>query len=450
MLELAVVTLLGMAWLAESSSLLFWIPPERARVAALGVYLGVVILGGAGNRNGDRRGPSWWYWSSVLLAVPLMGMEVIGYLKSTMTSMDEAPELLTMLNNVPIEYPLNGWVRYAMLMGIWLTRGMEKLPQRFESTQPVASADMQRGVWFVGPACGAMILAAVGLFELIEHPEDTKHLSRNFYGVLQVSEDEDDIGVHYSLTHGQIKHGLQYLEEPWRSAATTYYAPGTGVEMALRLHPRRQRSLPDSEADAAPLRVGVIGLGTGSIAATSQEGDHYQFYEINPDVIELSSKGLFTYLRDCPATTEVILGDARVMMEREFKQGGSKKYDVIVVDAFSSDAIPVHLLTQECGDIYKLHLKEDGILAIHITNRYMDLSPIARALADHLNWEPFRFETDYDRKTGVYDTTWVLVTGNQEFADLPEVSQAHVPWDENDRAPILWTDDFASLYQIID
>ena len=221
-------------------------------------------------------------------------------------------------------------------------------------------------------------------------------------------------------------------------------------KMALRLHPRRQRALPDSEADAASLRVGVIGLGTGSIAATSQEGDHYQFYEINPDVIELSSKGIFTYLRDCPATTEVILGDARVMMEREFKQGGSKKYDVIVVDAFSSDAIPVHLLTQECGDIYKLHLKEDGILAIHITNRYMDLSPIARALADHLNWEPFRFETDYDGKTGVYDTTWVLVTGNQEFADLPEVSQAHVPWDENDRAPILWTDDFASLYQIID
>ena len=128
---------------------------------------------------------------------------------------------------------------------------------------------------------------------------------------------------------------------------------------------------------------------------------------------------------------------------------GSQPFDVIVVDAFSSDAIPVHLLTKECAEVYQRHLQDDGLLAIHISNRYLDLNPITRGIAEHLGWQAVRIESDDDSTTGVYSSTWVIVTGNQEFLSTPEVTQAHWDWTEDDIAPILWTDDFASLYQIM-
>lgn len=452
LLELAALAMLCLTWESSSTDDAFWIPPEAARVAGLTTYLLLVVVGGFGNRRGKGRcSQSLWYWSSAALALTLCVMESIGYLKSA------HPGLLFgsygpfgVLDRVTVTYPLDTWVRVSMLLGIWLARCLDKLPHRIEFTRPVESADLRRGVWFIAPVGGALLMIVVSLLELVERPENAVHLSRNFYGVLKVSKLEDDIGPYLSLTHGQIEHGLQYEDEPWRSSATTYYGVGTGVEMALRLHPRRQRSVASAKPGAAPLRVAVIGLGTGSIAATSHKGDYYQFYEINPDVVELSTTGVFTYLQECAGTTEVVVGDARVMMERELKSGGSQQYDVIVVDAFSSDAIPVHLLTKECGDIYKQHLKADGILAIHISNRYLDLNPITRALADHLGWRPLRIYTDEDYVTGVYATTWVLLTANEEFASLPEVAQAHQPWEDSDLAPILWTDDFASLYQVME
>src|SRR5262249_17147766 len=145
-----------------------------------------------------------------------------------------------------------------------------------------------------------------------------------------------------------------------RRAPTTYYAEGSGIGLAIRHHPR-----------AGQLKVGVVGLGAGTLAAYGQEGEKYRFYEIDEVVVKISEAN-FTFRSDSAADCQdVVLGDARLMMEQEEPQG----YDVLAIDAFSGDAIPVHLLTRECMDVYRKHLKPDGVLAIHISNRYLDLLP---------------------------------------------------------------------------
>src|SRR5262249_23678636 len=155
---------------------------------------------------------------------------------------------------------------------------------------------------------------------------------------------------------------------------TTYYTERSGIGLALLHHPRRA---------AGSLRVGVVGLGTGTIAAYGQAGDTYRFYDINPAVVALSEgpQRMFTYLRDGPARVEIVLGDARLSLERERKRSGAQGFDVLAIDAFTSDSIPVHLLTKEAFELYLSHLaRPDGILAIHISNRQLDLAPVVRAL----------------------------------------------------------------------
>jgi len=258
---------------------------------------------------------------------------------------------------------------------------------------------------------------------------------RNFYGMLRVNRNIDGNGPRRDLQHGRILHGFQYVEEPQRSWPTSYYGPHSGLAIALAAIARPHR------------RIAVVGLGAGTTAALGRPGDVLRFYEINPDV-ETIARAWFSYLKDSKARTEVVLGDARVQLERELAQGQSQDFDAIAVDAFSSDAIPIHLLTAECGDIYRRRLAPGGLLLLHISNRSLNLEPVTRGLAQHLGWEAVQFVSAPDERTGERRAQWVLLTANSEFLRRPEVSRDIAAWGLAS-APIVWTDDFASLWHVL-
>jgi hypothetical protein len=307
------------------------------------------------------------------------------------------------------------------------------------------------GFWFIVPVVTVLLLLINRLAESVnEETQSTVHQSRNFYGVLRVVEkaavtDEDGNELEpakYSLTHGQIQHGFQFQDPAMKRLPTTYYGPLSGVGLSISV----QRNLHVARGDG--LRVGVVGLGTGTIAAYGQPGDNFRFFDINPAVHDLSTNGVFTYLSDSPATTDVVIGDARLMMEREVAAGGGGKYDVLAIDAFSSDAIPVHLLTAECSEVYRDLLRPDGVLAIHISNRFLNLEPVTRGLADHLGWQAIRIENESDDATGVFNSDWILLTASDDFASDPQITEASTPWGDPDRV-LHWTDDYSGLWQVL-
>jgi hypothetical protein len=259
---------------------------------------------------------------------------------------------------------------------------------------------------------------------------------RNFYGLLRISEYFGPITDPVrQLTHGRIKHGFQFLSEKERDLPTSYYGPHSGVALAINALPQ-------------PRRIAVVGLGTGTIAAWGRSGDRIRFYEINPAVQSIA-RTWFSYLNDSQAAVDVTLGDARVQMERELAQGQSHDYGLIAVDAFSSDSIPLHLLTAECAEVYRQRLIPGGVLAIHISNRALNLEPVVRALAEHLGWGAAMVLSADDPKLGEDSSRWVLVTGNQDFLRNPAIAENATGWTLPARPPVLWTDDFASLWHVL-
>jgi spermidine synthase len=198
-------------------------------------------------------------------------------------------------------------------------------------------------------------------------------------------------------------------------------------------------------------RVGVVGLGTGSMAAWSKAGDYFRIYEIN-DTVERLARNRFTYLSDSPAQVEVVMGDARLSMEREPDQ----RFDILVLDAFSSDAIPVHLLTQEAFEIYRRHLQPDGVIAVHISNRYLELQPIVLEIAAFFGFRTAiisNADTEWSEEevTGIpsYGSDWVLVTKNEAFLKLPAISGAASKPGEYSPKIKMWTDEESNLFQIL-
>jgi hypothetical protein len=245
-------------------------------------------------------------------------------------------------------------------------------------------------------------------------------------------ERKDNNGPFRELQHGRTRHGMEYLENSKRDWPTSYYGPHSGVAIALNALNQPER------------HIAVVGLGTGTLAAWGRSGDTFRFYEINPDV-EPIARSWFWFLRDSKARTEVVLGDARVQLGRELAAGRSQDFDLIVLDAFSGDSIPMHLLTAECADIYRRRLKPGGMLALHISNRVLDLDPVARGVALHLGWSAVQIISDDDSQTGESSSTWVLIS------ERPGLVEHSYPWNirGSNRAPIVWTDDFASLWQVL-
>lgn len=328
-------------------------------------------------------------------------------------------------------------------------------------------------------AVGLIFLIAAAQFQPEELGEGKKLVTqmRNFYGTIAVKEetdtDEDGIDTsRRSLYHGRILHGIQYLAEEKQDEATTYYDDAAGPGIAVRDYPGRR--------EGRPMRVAVVGLGTGTMAAHARDGDYFCFYDIDPKVIKLHEDHVFTFLdraRERGATVDVTLGDARIQMERESHDAANpKNYDVLVLDAFSGDAIPAHLLTVEALHIYEKQLRKDehgnnvGILAVHISNRYLDLEPVVAALARKFNYRqvPVHYEGENDP---IADTSsdWILLTRNEEF--LGELTiQAYIIAGENERLKqeeeaqkavaqgrqpkkivreVLWTDQYSNLFDIL-
>jgi hypothetical protein len=249
-----------------------------------------------------------------------------------------------------------------------------------------------------------------------------------------------------SLSHGHTLHGLQYLGDERRYRPTTYYVEDAGVGVAMEFV--RKEVAPARAKAGEPTRIGVIGLGAGTLACYTGKGDEVVFYDIQPEVIAAAEEH-FTYLEDARqrgAKVETVLGDARIQMERELKAGG-RQYDILVLDAFSSDAIPKHLLTKECGELYWSHMREDGLLAVHISNRYLDLLPVVRGLAEDAGKE-WRLFVVTEQTESQRASVWVVVTSNRKFLDAEKTLQrAKLPREGAD--PLLWTDDFSSLWHVL-
>ncbi len=255
-------------------------------------------------------------------------------------------------------------------------------------------------------------------------------MARNFYGGLRVNEYEkgtnDEIRI---LVHGTVTHGIQYTAPARRNERTSYYGRGSGVSLAANYLRR------------SSLRVGVIGLGAGSLAAYARPGDVFRFYEINP-LVEQLAQSEFTYLSDCRGKVDVVLGDGRLSLERE----PGSRYDLLVVDAFSGDAIPVHLLTKQAMELYFRHLKPGGILALHITNTHLDLEPVVERLATTLGKHALLVSTESDSKRNLYRSKWALlssvpVTSSVILAKAEELTaRPDLP---------VWTDDYNNLFRIL-
>ena len=290
---------------------------------------------------------------------------------------------------------------------------------------------------------GGVLLIAKGTVEGVE--DDVVAIERNFYGTVKVQlleDDEDPTGSGLALYNGRIWHGFQYTEPSRRMEPSTYYVNNTGAAIAVNRHPRRDETL----------RVAVIGLGTGTMAVHGREGDLFRFYDIDPKIERVARKH-FSYLDpNNPAKTEVILGDARISMERELKTEGPGNYDLIVLDAFSGDAIPAHLLTDEAFAIYDQHLRRDngvpmGIVAVHISNRYLDLEPVVAAIANKHGYKTMLFHTEEGFAASDTGSDWVLVTQNEEFLNDSVVSSLGKPLQP--KFELLWTDQRTSLLPIL-
>ena len=315
----------------------------------------------------------------------------------------------------------------------------------------------EKGNWVNQPGMTALKKATAGLLLVLagalywharDAHSDAVFTERNFYGILRVRRAwwGDPEKGKLQLSHGAIIHGFQYVSKDKRTRPVSYYGPGSGVAVTLE----ERRKLLARTKGQKMLRVGVIGLGVGTLAAFGEPGDSFRFYEINPDVIALAlgPGAYFTYIADSKAEIDIISGDARIRLERELRAGQSQEFDVLAVDAFSSDSIPAHLLTIEALELYFSHLADDGVLVLHISNRHLDLEPVVIAGATELQAHFAVVHSSGDEQ-GNWSSTWVLVTRSLEFATLPAILEARSN-DPPAHYADLWTDDYSNLFQILD
>jgi hypothetical protein len=289
---------------------------------------------------------------------------------------------------------------------------------------------MARCFW----AAGAVALVFVCITQAREWHRNSLVQLRSFYGTLRVTETHwpPQAGTTRILYNGTIQHGAQFFANGMRMQPATYYAPDSGIGLALRLC-----------CDSRPKRVGIVGLGAGALAAYGQPGDVFRFYEIDP-LVERVARNLFTYLRETPAHTDVVLGDARFSINREH----GAPFDVIVLDAFSGDAVPIHLLTQQAIALYRRHLTPEGILAFHISSQYLDMEPVLAREAQQAGIHAVTVHSKGDEAKGIFVADWVLLTSNEQFLAMPEVAAVAHPTLSRSNVS-LWTDDYSSLLPIL-
>ncbi len=288
----------------------------------------------------------------------------------------------------------------------------------------------------LGLAAGAAAVAFVG-WAAVDYVQtvvaDTRVLTRNFYSSLRTRDETREEGTVRKLIHGTINHGEQFVDADKRRRPIAYFGPKAGIVLALEAlrHPG--------------MRVGILGLGTGTMAAWGRAGDVYRFYEINPQVIQLAQSE-FSYLGDSDARVELVLGDGRLALEREPPQG----FDLLAADAFSSDSVPMHLITREALELYVRHVRPGGVVVFNVTNRYLDLAPVVQRLADSLGLHArvvrhVPEESEYQ----LYDSTdFVLVTSDPGLFERPQLKEFAQVIEVPSKVSV-WTDDFNNLLQAL-
>jgi SAM-dependent methyltransferase len=285
------------------------------------------------------------------------------------------------------------------------------------------------------------VLAATVAFVVKGAHDYTDHIrvmERDFYGVVRTADHSSPV-PYRSMYHGAIMHGGQLLGDSFRNTPADYFGPDSGygrVFSALReIEPKR------------PLNVGVIGLGAGVIAAWMKPGDTLVFYEISPRVVDIAKRE-FTFLADTPAKTELVMGDGRLSLERE----APRAYDVLGIDAFSGDSIPMHLVTREAMALYLRHLKPDGVIVFQATNRYIDLLPVVKRLAAEFGLEALNVSDSPDADSGpeywYSSTDQVVVSRNRRLLEAPRIAEAAEEIEQRPDLPT-FTDAHHNLLRIL-
>lgn len=281
---------------------------------------------------------------------------------------------------------------------------------------------------------GALALVWVGIVQARAWRQDAILQLRSFYGTLRVTETHwpPEAETTRTLFHGTIQHGAQFFGNGMRMQPRSYYAPFSGAGLALRFCCGDQ-----------PRRVGIVGLGAGALSAYGKPGDSFRFYEIDPQVEQIARE-LFTYLRETPAKADVVLGDARYSISRE----NGNPFNVLIVDAFSGDMVPVHLLTSQALALYRKHLAPDGIIAFHVSSQYLELEPVLAREAQQAGMQAITIFSKGDEQQGIFMAEWILLTTNRHFLAQPEVS--HAARISQTRSNVgLWTDDYSSILPIL-
>jgi len=309
---------------------------------------------------------------------------------------------------------------------------------------------------FSAAAIAAVALIGYVTVQTFQVSPGLLHQERSFFGVLRVNESApgDPKAMRRSLVHGTTLHGTQFLSDELRKRPTSYFGLATGIGVALMQRPAGRS-----------LNVGIVGLGVGTLAAYGRKSDRFRFYEIDPSVIEIASDGgYFTFISDSMATVEIVQGDARLSLQQELEETGGNAFDVLIVDAFSSDAIPVHLMTRESFDLYFKHLKPGGILAVHVSNRYFDLRPIVYRIGIDMNVDITTLSNAPAGLRVASPAKWIFLSRNEsrlrglrsftltrlkKLGLEGEFMSFGVPARAGYEQVPLWTDDYSSLLALI-
>jgi hypothetical protein len=300
-----------------------------------------------------------------------------------------------------------------------------------------------------------LVPASFVLLDMVEYlysPKKGVRLqNRNFFGTFTVRErnPDDPHKNNFVLLHGVTVHGSQFTAANRRGQPTTYYSTLSGIGRTLNFY----RSNPPQ----GPLSIGAIGLGTGTLAAFAGEGDAICFYEIDPDMVELTTKGpWFSYVRDSQArgaTCDMKLGDGRRTLENERRTGNSPRYHVFVADAFSGDAVPIHLLTTQAFELYLSRVTtaaldgEDGALVVNVSNRCLDLERVVYAAAERFGIEAVLIESPNEPAQSINSASWMILSHNKAL--MTRLAPFVTPHTALSKPPVLWTDERNSLFEVL-
>jgi hypothetical protein len=401
-----VAAAIGCMGFLYTQSLANW--PIQYVIPAYLVSLFIICLACHGELVARRPAPRYLtrFYLLISLGGALGGAFVAVIAPNVFATYVELPVLLVVIAEL---YVLLQWYRRGSRLRLWLVR--------------------------VVMVIGVITLVLQLMRAEIETRRGNLLVERNFYGVLAV---RDDLALgdmaRRHLVHGSISHGYQYLSDTYRDLRSSYFSTSSGVGRALTA----------MQSDG-PVRFGVVGLGVGVMSGYTRSSDYVRLYEINPDVVAIADR-YFTFLpnaRKSGADLQVLLGDARLTLERQPPQ----QFDLLAIDAFSSDAIPSHLLTNEAFELYFKHLRPSGVLAVHISNRYVDLVPVCARAAEHVGKVARVVRSLSD---GMFDTSiWVLVTNDQALFDRPQFQDASMYTATADPTFPGWTDQYSSLWPLL-